>query len=117
MEVDPAASQALALAISGVALVFGALGCAVAVFALLRGAPLRLEALTQDCVTRLQTVEAAWGAARSELTAILDSIQTERENVQRTRARLSASESRAQNNAPLSRSDELAGYRTRAGMT
>lgn len=114
---DSGGLQALTLAISGVALVFGALGAAVAVFGLLRGAPARLEASTQESVSIASKLRGEWEAARSGLDALLDSIHSERENVQKAQNRLSA-RTRAEPVAPqpLSREETLHQLRQNSGL-
>lgn len=109
--------QALTLAIAGVALVFGALGAAVAVFGLLRGAPARLEASTQESVGIASKLRGEWEAARSGLEALLDSIHTERENIQKAHNRLSARERTAPVPAqPMSREETLHQLRQNSGL-
>lgn len=109
---------ALNFAVAGVALVFGALGAALGALTLLRGAPARLEAATRDSVARCIKVEAEWGAMRSELVGLLDSIHTERENVKVSAARLSA---RTRQDAiapvPETRDGQLHQLRKQAGLT
>ena len=108
------------MAVAGLALVFGSLGAALAAFTLLRGSPARLEAQTHECVTVVDQMKGQWEAARSGLDALLDSIHTERDNVQKAHNRLSARD-RGKNGPdlqrPLSRDETLAQLRRTAGLT
>ncbi len=49
-------------------------------------------AATQECVTEVTNLKGQWESARSGLDALLDSIHTERENVQKAHNRLSGRE-------------------------
>jgi hypothetical protein len=100
-----------------VGVVFGALGAAVAVFALLRGAPARLEASTHESVTIATKLRGEWEAARSGLDALLDSIHTERDNIQKANNRLSARErSTPAPPQPMSREQTLHQLRQNSGL-
>lgn len=117
--VESAGAQTLTMAVAGLALVFGSLGAALAAFTLLRGSPARLEAQTHECVTLVDQMKGQWEAARSGLDALLDSIHTERENVQKANNRLSARNrtNDAQPQRPLTRDETLAHLRREAGIT
>ncbi len=84
-----AALGAVTLAVSVVALALGSLS-------LVRGAPARLE---RSCDSALRQASAAAEQVdlfRVEIGTVLESIETEREEVRRQRRRLSSSESKAE---------------------
>lgn len=116
---DSAGAQTLTMAVAGLALVFGSLGAALAAFTLLRGSPARLEAQTHECVTTVDQMRGQWEAARSGLDALLDSIHTERDNVQKAHNRLSGRQrtNGAEQQRPLTREETIAQLRQRVGVT
>jgi hypothetical protein len=111
--------HALALTLSGV-------GIALGLLALTRSVPARLREETEtalrasrDAVDRCDRLSATWEAAKVEYGTILESMELERENLQRHRSRLSAAASRERNNEPpepQSREDLLAQLRVESGM-
>lgn len=111
--------QGLTAAFAGLGFVLGALGLVVATFVLVRGAPTRLETRTHECVTTVTEMEGKWEAARSGLEALLDSIHTERENVQKAHNRLSGRERKngPDLQRPHTREEALAQLRRDSGMT
>jgi len=84
-----AAVGAVALAVSVVALALGALS-------LVRGAPARLERATDSALRQAAASSEHVDTFRVELGTVLESIETEREEVRRQRRRLSSSESKAE---------------------
>ncbi len=94
--VDGAAVQTLTLAIACVALVVGALGAAISVLVLARGAPATLARAADEAVAQVTAMRGEWTAQRAGVDAILDSIHTERENVQKANNRLSARSQRVE---------------------
>jgi len=62
------------------------------VFALARGTPAKLIAATRECVDEIATLRGQWTAQQAGVDAVLDSIHSERENVQKANNRLSARE-------------------------
>jgi hypothetical protein len=108
------------------ALAFSAAALGVAVISLARGAPARLRdetdsarRLAQEAIERVGRCEVTWEAAKAEYGAVLEAVNSERETIQRHRARLSAQESRERNAeppAPQSREEILAELRQQAGI-
>jgi len=115
--VDGVAVQTLTLALACLALVVGALGVAVSVFVLARGAPAALQRGASEAIAEVTALRGEWTAQRSGVAAVLDSIHTERENVQKANNRLSARTRDAPQPArPQSRDELLATYRQQAGI-
>ena len=88
-------------------------------FALARGTPAKLIAATRECVDELATLRGQWTAQQAGVDAVLDSIHTERENVQKAHNRLSAREGRGGPQVPEgpeSRDDLLRRLRPAAGI-
>ena len=110
--------QTLTLALACLALVVGALGAAVSGFVLARGAPAALARASADAVSEVTAIRGEWAAQRAGVDAVLDSIHTERENVQKANNRLSARERTPppQPAAPESRDDLLMRLRPGAGI-
>lgn len=113
--VELEAAHALALGVSVLSLL-------VAGVALVQGAPARLRDAcdratrsAQEAVSRGAALAETWEASRASLTSILDGIQSERERVQKDRARLSARESRERNlpQVPQTRDEILTDLRKR----
>jgi len=116
--VDGVAVQTLTLAIACVSLVFGTLGAAISAFVLARGAPAALARASADAVAEVTAIRGEWQAQRAAVDAVLDSIHTERENVQKANNRLSA-RSRTSDvvpQGPESRDDLLRRLRPGAGI-
>jgi len=107
----------LTLALACIALVVGTLAAALSMFVLARGTPAKLIAATRECVDDIATLRGQWTAQQAGVDALLDSIHTERENVQKAHNRLSAREKVGPApTGPESREDMLMRLRGNAGI-
>jgi len=115
--VDGVAVQTLTLALACVALVAGTLGAAVSAFVLARGSPAALARATSEAVAEVTAIRGEWTSQRAGVDAVLDSIHTERENVQKANNRLSAREKNGPPVAagPMTRGEMMAHYRSLPG--
>ena len=108
----------LTLALACIALVGGALGVALSLFVLARGSPAKLTAAMRECIDEIVTLRGEWTSQRTGVDAVLDSIHTERDNVQKANNRLSARSRNdvVQQAGPESRDDMLMRLRGSSGI-
>lgn len=104
----------------GLILAFSTVALVLSLTALTRNPAETVRRMAQEALERSTLTQTSNEAFKADCTAILGSVQDERERTEKARARARSAQQRAEavqpNNRPQTRDEQLAGLRRQAGI-